>query len=279
MAPIQNILFPTDFTEDAEQAFRYALEASLKTGANLHLLHAVEEPYDFAVRVEEVVGGLKEEAEEKLQRLIRAVKESENYRSIPLDCRIVRGKPYRVIMDYAREVNTDLIIMGTKGESSLKRILYGNVTSNVILDSTIPVMTVPVNSKKPYLDRFIFATDFRSRDMDSLKATVNLARSFNAEIHILHVSEQKTEDTEIRFREFQDHVKRKLDYDNIYFRHLYAERFSKGVSEYINENPVSLIVITRYKKAFLRTMLWANNTQELTYHTTVPMLVLIPESL
>ncbi len=279
MKAIKNILFPTDFTEDAEQAFRYALETSLKTGAHLHLLHAVEEPYDFAVRVEEAVETLKEAAEEKLQKLIAAVKESESYRAIPLACRILRGKPYRSIMDYAREVDIDLIIMGTKGESSLKRILYGNVTSDVILDSPIPVLTVPVNSKKPYLDRFIFATDYRSKDLESLKATVNFARSFDAEIHVLHVSQQETTDTEARFREFQDQVEKAITYDKMRFRHLYAERFSKGISEYVNENPVSLIVITRYKKAFLRTMAWANNTQELTYHTTVPMLVLMPESL
>lgn len=276
---IKNILFPTDFTEDAEKAFQYALETAFKTGAHLHLLHAVEEPYDFAVRVEETVEILSEEADEELNRLINEAKKSENYQSLSIDYQIVRGKPYGAIMNSAGELDIDLIIMGTKGESSLKRILYGNVTSDVILDSLIPVLTVPVNSKKPYLDRFIFATDFRSCDLESLQATVAFARSFDAEIHVLHVSEQKNLDSEIRFRGFQDYVRDTIDYEKIFFKHLFAERFSKGVAEYVRETPISLIIITRYKKAFLRTMLWAKNTQELTYHTTVPMLVLIPESL
>ena len=51
MKGINKILFPTDFTEDAQQAFTYALEICKKTGAELHLFHAIEEPYDFAVRI------------------------------------------------------------------------------------------------------------------------------------------------------------------------------------------------------------------------------------
>ena len=169
--------------------------------------------------------------------------------------------------------------MGTKGESSIKRILYGNVTSDVILDSQIPIMTVPINSKKPYLDRFLFATDFRSKDMEALESTVMLAEAFEAEVHVLHVSEEKDMEVDIRFRGFKDLINEKIGYDNMYFHHLEAERFTKGVSDFLDEYPVSLMVLIRYKKVFLRTLLWANNTQELTYHTHVPMLVYVPEAL
>ncbi|MBN2732658.1 MAG: universal stress protein, partial [Balneolaceae bacterium] len=174
-------------------------------------------------------------------------------------------------------LNAKLIIVGTKGESSLKRILYGNVTSNVILESDIPVFTVPANSKKPYLDRFIFATDFRDGDLDSLQRTVDFARPFNAEIHVLHIEESNGIDSEIKFRGFCDLVQEKIDYENLMFKNIKSERFSKGISEYLKDHPVSLLIITRYKKAFLKTLLWANTTQELTYHTTVPMLVQIPK--
>src|SRR5699024_12372077 len=78
---------------------------------------------------------------------------------------------------------------------------------------------------------------------------------------------------------FKDLVKERIDYDSLYFHHLEAERFSKGVSDFLEEYPISLMILIRYKKVFLRTLLWANNTQELRYHTTVPMLVYIPAAL
>lgn len=271
------ILLPTDFTEDAEKAFQYALEICKKTGADLHLFHAIEEPYDFAVRIEEIVQEKKDQAYEKLQQMMEEARESERYSDLAIYSEIKRGKPYPSILTKAKDLNAKLIIVGTKGESSLKRILYGNVTSNVILESDIPVFTVPANSKKPYLDRFIFATDFRDGDLDSLQRTVDFARPFNAEIHVLHIEESNGIDSEIKFRGFCDLVQEKIDYENLMFKNIKSERFSKGISEYLKDHPVSLLIITRYKKAFLKTLLWANTTQELTYHTTVPMLVQIPK--
>lgn len=278
MEALDTILFPTDFTEDAAQAYIYALRVAGQTGAKLHMLHAIEEPFDFATRIEETVDALLEEADANFEKLKQQARD-EGYDQLRIECHVVRGKPYAVINQKAEELGADLLIMGTKGESSLKRILYGNVTSDVILDSEIPIMTIPINSKKPYLDRFLFATDFRSRDMEALQSTVRLARVFDAEVHILHVSEQKDLEVDIRFRGFKDLIKEKIDYEQLFFHHLEAERFSKGVANFLEDYPVSLMVLIRYKKVFLRTLLWANNTQELTYHTHVPMLVYVPENL
>lgn len=277
MDHLKTILFPTDFTEDAAQAYTYAVKIAAQADAELHLLHAIEEPYDFATRVEETVEALIEKAEEHFEELITEA--ASDYNHLNIEYHIERGKPYGVINQKVEEIGADLLVMGTKGESSLKRILYGNVTSDVILDSKIPVMTVPINSKKPYLDRFLFATDFRSKDMEALKSTVLLAKVFDAEVHVLHVSEEKDLDTDIRFRGFKDLIKEEIDYSKLDFHHIEAERFSKGVSSFLEEYPVSLIILIRYKKVFLRTLLWANNTQELTYHTHVPMLVQVPENL
>lgn len=129
------------------------------------------------------------------------------------------------------------------------------------------------------MDRFLFATDFRSKDLEALESTVMLAKAFDAEVHVLHVSENKNMDVDIRFRGFKDLIKERIDHEKMFFHHLEAERFSKGVSDFLEEYPISLMVIIRYKKVFLRTLLWANNTQELTYHTHVPMLVYVPEAL
>lgn len=279
MKKLKTILFPTDFTEEAVRAREYALELAKRSGADLHLMHAIEEPFDFATRIEETVQNITDEVTRKFEERLDIIREIDEYATLNISYSIERGKPYASITAVAEKIDADLMIMGTKGASSFKRILYGNVTSDVILDSSIPVLTVPMNSKKPYLDRFLFTTDYRDKDIEALSATIAMAEIFDAEVHILHVSENKTLNEEIRFRGFKDLVREKFNYENLSFRHMEAERFSKGISDFLDEYPVSLIVITRYKKVFLRTLLWANNTQELTYHTHVPMLVLIPESL
>lgn len=273
----KTILAPTDFHEKARKAQEYALEVAARTRSELFFLHAVEEPYDFATRVEETVEAYTEVAEEKFEEILKSARQTTEYADLKTDYLIKRGRPYSTIMNTSKDLPADLIVMGTKGASSIKRILFGDITSNVILDSDIPVMTVPENSKKPYLDRIVFTTDYRDRDLESLQRTVELAKAFNAELQIIHVDETDSLDTEIRFRGFKSLVKERIEFPNIEFKLIRAKRFSKGISDYVRENPVSLIVITRYKKLFLKTLLWANNTQELTYYTHVPMLVMTPD--
>jgi hypothetical protein len=105
---------------------------------------------------------------------------------------------------------------------------------------------------------------------------VGFASSFEAEVHVVHVSDHKGMEANIKFRGFCDLVQEHIKYPKLHFKHIKAERFSQGISQFLDEYPASLITITRYKKAFLRTVLWANKAQELTYHTTVPMLVQMP---
>lgn len=275
---IETILFPTDFTADAEQAYRYALEIAKKTDADLHLFHAIEEPFNYAVRIEEIVENKKDSALKTFQQMMQQARESDEYNKLAIYSEIRRSKPLSAILSKAEDIEADMIIVGTKGESSFKRILYGNVTSQLLLESEIPVLTVPANSKKPYLDRFIFTSDFRDDDLSSLNRTIKFAKNFDAEIHVVHVSTSNSIQSQSKFRGFCELVSEEIEYPKIEYKRLISKNFTQGVSSYLDEEPTSLVVITRYKKKYLRTMIWASSTQELTYHTRVPMLVQPPQT-
>lgn len=279
MNEIRSILFPTDLTEDARKAFEYSIAIARRTGAKLHLLHALEEPYDFAVRLEEIMENMEEKARHKMEELENTIHNLDGGSDIAIEYHIKRGSPKAVISRTLKETGVDLMVMGTKSDSNLKHLLFGDITSEVILESNIPILTVPVNSKKPYMDRFIFATDYRDRDMDSLRNAVHLARIFDAEIHLLHVTKDKSLESEIKFRGFVDLVEETIDFDNFTFVHYEAPSFTQGVVEYARENPVSMLIITRYKKAFLKTVFWSSDTQDLPYQIHMPMLVMISERL
>lgn len=277
MTSVDTILFPTDLTGDAHMAFVYTLEIARQTGSAIHILHAIEEPYDFATRLEETMEALEEEAEEKMEGLRNYLRENSEYSDLDVAWHLKRGRPKSVISNMLEEIEADMIVMGTKSESNLKRLLFGDITSDVILESDIPILTVPVNSKKPYMDRFLFATDFRTGDLESLRNTVHLARIFDAEIHVLHVSTRKDLESEIKFRGFTDYVSETLDFGNFTFVHVEATRFTDGVEEYTRENPVSMLIITRHKKKFLKSLFWSSNTQDLPVQIHMPMLVMVVE--
>src|SRR5699024_10184112 len=117
MKALKTILFPTDFSDDAAKAYTYALKTAERTGAELHFIHAIEEPLDFATRHKGSEDRLQAQAYEQIKKEIEKAKKKEKYQEIASKSHVIPGKPYAVINQKADELDADLIFMGTKGES------------------------------------------------------------------------------------------------------------------------------------------------------------------
>ena len=150
-SPYRRILFCTDFSENADHAFTYALDAALRRpGCALFLLHVVPEPdaQFWKTYLYEVEG-----VDDKAKRDIDA-RVAETYRPrIPegVDFRVEMrvGRDYQMILAFAAEVHADLIVMGRHGHSALESVLFGNVTEKVVRKASCPVLVVPPEFKKP----------------------------------------------------------------------------------------------------------------------------------
>ena len=143
MKDIRNILLALDFTERSDGAAEYALTLSGLTGAHLHVLHVMSE-LEERQRVM-----IPAEAFKTLQKEVelQTIKELKAFCSkvatdVPTTSYARIGVPFRVIIDTAREINADLIVMGTHGQSSLEHVLVGSTAERVVRRSEIAVLTV-----------------------------------------------------------------------------------------------------------------------------------------
>jgi universal stress protein A len=140
---IHRILFPTDFSEQAEAAWAYAELMATTFGADLHLLHVFQEPVaaipesGLAVAPPPVnLPELAEAAEKGLDRLMVASPGR-------VGARVVRyGPAAEEIVRYAAEAGVDLIVMGTHGRTGLAHVLLGSVAEKVVRKAPCAVLTV-----------------------------------------------------------------------------------------------------------------------------------------
>ena len=72
---------------------------------------------------------------------------------------VVVGRPAAEIVRFAREHEADLIVMGTHGYGSVKRLLLGSVADQVIRQAACPVLVVPHRSLRPEGTREIGALE------------------------------------------------------------------------------------------------------------------------
>ncbi len=147
------ILFPTDGSDGAAVAFDHVLDLATYYDATVTIFNVVDTTQDSVVRIQkEVVEGLEQEG----KQLVRETADRERESGVGTVTEVIRGEPYREIVDYAETRGTDLVVMPTHGRRGLERFLLGSATERVVRRSDVPVLTVrpddDVTSSHPYED-------------------------------------------------------------------------------------------------------------------------------
>ncbi|MCV2402410.1 universal stress protein [Marinomonas sp. C2222] len=163
MLQVSKILYCTDLSKGAEEAFKYAAFLSKCTKADIHILHVVEKLSSearmtletYVMDSDQRKGMLKARKEQALQVLKE--KQEEFWDSVPLEdlkvrnyvksLDIVESFPMEAILGKSKALSADLIVMGTH-EKGLVETFLGSVARNVLARSRIPVLVVPLAKKE-----------------------------------------------------------------------------------------------------------------------------------
>lgn len=142
---ISRVLFPTDFSHDAEHAFQYALTFAREFGAELYLLHVIYFPpqtpeYDIG----QVIDSLVKNAEDSLSKLVESAKAPDLVFRIDVQV----GVEHAEITKLAEKEKIDLIVMGTRGRTGLAHVFLGSVAERVVRHAPCPVLTVKLPATK-----------------------------------------------------------------------------------------------------------------------------------
>jgi nucleotide-binding universal stress UspA family protein len=145
MTRYRNILLATDFSDAAKETAAHAGALAQATGATLHLLHVIEEfSYweSFALKTfpsPEVLGELEQSARLALEDLFE---DEEQRKTLTVETRVRHGKPFVEIIRAARELEADVIVIGSHGQSGLAETLFGSTAERVVKKAPCAVLVV-----------------------------------------------------------------------------------------------------------------------------------------
>ncbi len=151
MTGCKNVLFCTDFSDDANKAFDYALDLAVKNDARLHILHVPHSPYTYCRHIvdehvpENRPGGEAFFDEDVEKRATTALEKEYNrkmgsFRNYLYVIRV--GSPHMEIARYARKHHVDMIVLGAVGKYEKDREIHGSTVDNVHKYTHCPVMAV-----------------------------------------------------------------------------------------------------------------------------------------
>jgi hypothetical protein len=186
---------------------------------------------------------------------------------------VVKNSPFTdsTIMGYAADHAFDYICISTRGAGTYAK-LFGTTTSNLINQSSVPVIAVPGNYRATKLTTVLYASDL-SR-LNEVKQVVDFARPLSAAVGLLHFS--KLSEPAIDPDIIGMAVQKQTDYSvavQLKPRHVVHSLTTDIELTVKAQKPSVLIMFTTQNEGFFSRLFRSGSSIDYSFLTTVPLLV------
>lgn len=143
----KNIMIATDGSENTCRAVTYGIEIAKLSGATVHAIYVVDTSSFSSVPMDAGWEAMYQILKKEGEKAVTKVKEIGESSGVLVEEVLCEGHPSDEIINFAKENEIDLIIMGTLGKSGIDRFLLGSVAEKVVRNSSVPVMVVRSKGK------------------------------------------------------------------------------------------------------------------------------------
>jgi nucleotide-binding universal stress UspA family protein len=271
---MKRIIVPIDFSKQAACAVSTAANIARKSGAEIFLLHMLDLPAnDTDISAHgDASSPAKAFYLQKIHEKIKEIMDSDSLKGVKVSEEVRFHKTFSGIIDYSKELNSDLIIMGSQGATGLKEMFIGSNTEKVVRNSDIPVLVVKDGFGEFNMSKFIFASSFKDEVKPSFERLLNFLKKFNAEVHLLFVNTvhnfESTKKTSKRMREFISEFNMPKHTLNIYN----DRSIEKGILNFSKEIKADVIALNTHQRSGLSSMFNESVSEDLVNHALRPVI-------
>jgi nucleotide-binding universal stress UspA family protein len=276
---MRKIVVPTDFSDNAYNALKYACEIFKYERSEIFIIHAfADEVYQLGnIKERSILEKKKDEVEQKtaaaLEELMRKIKEyapnpKHTYTSIA-----TFGSLIDEVNDLVERENTDIVVMGTRGAANDKSNTFGSNTLNVMKYVQCPVLAIPENYRYHPPKELLFPSNYlipyKRRE---LKLLCELTGSFRSTIHLLYIDPMKN--LSLRQEDNQDFLKSELRKAHLVFETTPEKDKTMAITKYIVHQNIDMLVMVNTRHSHLEDLLMPTTLNKIGLHLKIPFLVL-----
>ncbi len=271
---VQNIVVPTDFSATAENAFHYAMDLARVLGAKVRLVHIHQAKADLGTSV--LVEGQSEELHYK-QELLESMSQSAaalNGVAIPeVFPEMISGTVVDELRAISRHKDTDLIVMGTTGDTRFLGRWLGSISSEVARKAYCPVLLVPRNTKFKKINEVVYACNYHPSEEKVLNKIIHFAAQTQASLHLVHVHTGKTP---LPYEGHKIPVGPAPEEGGVELKLTQVSHHDvlDGLSGYARENSAGIMVMGTTHRPFLEDLFRRNLTRQMAINTSIPLMIM-----
>ena len=275
---MKKILFSTDFSKNAGDAFPIALEIAKKHGAELHLLNIIDIPtaWDFPYTDDPLL--MERQAllssENNMKEFIKPYysnksKDPRFFIHSFENTSVVGG-----ILAGIEKINPDLLVVGTKGGNKLREFLIGSTAKALLKDSPIPVLAIPEESAVIDFRKVLYLSDIVEDDFLALNWLVALMTPFEPEIQVTHINTPFSQEGEKMFQQ-NETLMDKVNYSHLKVTNRLFNSVNEGILSLLSEVKVDLLVMLEKERMGLWDQLFhQDHIKEMEFRVHIPLLAL-----
>lgn len=266
---MKKILFPTDFSEAARNAFAYAVQLAEALEARIDVMSVYHLPINDAGRVPPDY--IERMLNEKKQSVDQHLKEFTNDHSQKIigELKSEYGVfVYQEVIDTAKSGGYSLIVMGTKGERSAIEKMMGSVTTHTMMHAPCPVLAIPEGAEFRPISHIGYATDFEPSDEHAVEQLMEFAGRLGSAIHFVHI------DTKAVAGSVEDYVMvENYPFPFTNFSVVGSRSVSEGLDQFVRKNKIDVLALFIPNRRLWERLFHSSFTKQMAFHSKVPLLV------
>ncbi|MFZ5972741.1 MAG: universal stress protein [Bacteroidota bacterium] len=279
---MKKILVPTDFSKTAATAAEVAADIAAKYGAQVILLHVIEEVTGGSFNVsgqiafddmEDKLFNMKmiEKARKQLEKAVNDPK----LKNVRVDGELRMGNPFHGMRTIIAEQKVDLVVMGTAGHSKMEEMLIGSNTEKVVRTSHCPVLTV---NKKPATTNFkniVYATAM-SKDEEVFSRIVKKAQqTYDSTLHLVRINTPGDFQRDYVVKGYMEKFAKSLGLKN-YTINVYNDlNVEEGIIRFADSINADMIAMATHGRTGFAHVLAGSMAEDVVSHSKRPVLTFV----
>tara|TARA_R110000868_G_scaffold342697_1_gene603592 strand:- start:1164 stop:2033 length:870 start_codon:yes stop_codon:yes gene_type:complete len=282
---MKKILLPTDFSENSWNAIKYALQLFKKETCTFYVLNTYtpviyqseyilgstsvfSEPSQF-----DMPDPVSETSLKLLKEMENRIKKEFNNPKHTMITMSVFNTLIPEIKGLVEDYNIDYVVMGTKGATGAKEVLFGSNTVHVFKNVKCPVLAIPANFKFETPHEILFPTDYEiNYSKEHLKPLIEITSLYISRLHVLNVSfgYELSAEQEKNKKKLKSYFKNKA----YLFHSVASESIQEAISDFQLKTRINLLVMINNKHSFFENLFFKSVINQIGFHLNIPFLLI-----
>lgn len=240
-----NIILATDFSKENKMLIPYALDLLKPTGGSIILFHAYMDHFEVTDAQKTAEESMKQSVE-YLQGEIRR----QSLKDIEIIPKLLDGYPEQQLLHLTRELQPDLVLMGTRGRGK-KGFLEGSMSKSLMSKSPVPLLSIHEEYQYKPNNEVLFVTNFDKNDATSIARIFDILKPYHLHVHVINfIMDGEPSKAARQMKELEDTLKYMNLNGELCFKLIYNSSPRDAMKTYCEENLISLAAFIPHHRRF-----------------------------